>query len=79
MLQPTTTENGCLLVVPGYAEGPQHSDRVTTPMENEYPIQTELGDVIIFDPRLLHGSLENKTDVHRFNVRLWIDTKWKAR
>ena len=76
-LQRTTVENGCLLVMPGYAEGPQHSDRVTTPMEGELPLETEPGDVIIFDPRLLHGSLGNSTDAHRFNVRLWIQTKWK--
>jgi hypothetical protein len=78
-LQKTTRENGALLVMPGYAEGPQHSERVTTPFENEYAIETEPGDVIIFDPRLLHGSLANSTDKHRFNVRLWIQTNWKER
>jgi ectoine hydroxylase-related dioxygenase (phytanoyl-CoA dioxygenase family) len=78
-LQPTTValNNGCLLVVPGYSEGPQHSDRVTTPMEHEHPIETEVGDVIVFDPRLLHGSLPNETEEYRFNIRLWIQTRWK--
>ncbi len=79
MLQRTSIakKNGCLLVVPGYAEGPQHSERVTTPFENEYPVETEPGDVIIMDPRLLHGSLPNETDKHRFNVRLWIQCRWE--
>jgi hypothetical protein len=78
-LQKTTVElkNGCLLVIPGYAEGPQHSQRVTTPMKDEYPIEMELGDAIIFDPRLMHGSLPNETDDYRFNIRLWILTRWK--
>ena len=76
-LQKTTVKNGALLVVPGYAEGPQHSERVTTPIDGEYPIETEMGDVIVFDPRLLHGSMANNTDEHRFNVRLWIQTRWK--
>ncbi len=78
-LQKTTVElkNGCLLVIPGYAEGPQHSDRVVTPMKGEHPIETELGDAIIFDPRLMHGSLPNDTDDYRFNIRLWIQTRWK--
>lgn len=79
MLQRTTLENGCLLVVPGYADGPQHSDRVTTPMKDEYPIQTEIGDVILLDPRLLHASMPNDTDAHRFNIRLWIQTRWKEK
>lgn len=79
MLQPTTMENGCILVVPGYAEGPQHSDRVATPIDGEHPVQTELGDVIIMDPRLLHGSLANETADYRFNVRLWIQCRWKER
>lgn len=76
-LQKTTVKNGALLVVPGYAEGPQHSERVTTPMEGEYAIEVDPGDVIVFDPRLLHGSMPNDTDNYRFNVRLWIQTKWK--
>ncbi len=78
-LQDTTVEkrNGCLLVVPGYAEGPQHSQRVTTPIAEEYPIEVQMGDVIIFDPRLLHGSLENETDEYRFNIRLWVMTRWR--
>jgi hypothetical protein len=78
-LQKTTKENGALLVVPGYAEGPQHSERVATPIEGEHAIETEPGDVIVFDPRLLHGSLANNTDEHRFNVRLWIQTRWKEK
>lgn len=79
MLQATTVErgNGCLLVVPGYADGPQHSDRITTPMAEEYPIETEPGDVIIMDPRLLHASLPNETESYRFNIRLWIQTRWR--
>lgn len=79
MLMPTSVErrNGCLLVIPGYADGPQHKDRVATPMEEEYPIETELGDVIIMDPRLLHASLPNETDDYRFNVRLWIQCRWE--
>ena len=79
MLQRTAVDlgNGCLLVVPGYADGPQHAERVTTPMAEEYPIETEPGDVIIMDPRLLHGSLANETNEHRFNIRLWIQTRWK--
>ncbi len=78
-LQDTTVEkkNGCLLVVPGYAEGPQHSERVTTPIAEEYPIEVKLGDVIVFDPRLLHGSLENETEEYRFNIRLWVMTRWR--
>lgn len=76
-LQKTTVQNGALLVVPGYAEGPQHSERVTTPMDGEYAIETEPGDMIVFDPRLLHGSMPNDTDDYRFNIRLWIQTNWK--
>ena len=77
-LQKTTLElkNGCLLVVPGYAEGPQHSDRVTTPMKDEHAIEVDLGDVIIFDPRLLHGSMPNDSDEFRYNIRLWVQTRW---
>lgn len=78
-LQKTTIQNGALLVVPGYAEGPQHSERVTTPMEGEYAIETEPGDVIVFDPRLLHGSMPNDSGDYRYNVRLWIQTRWKEK
>jgi ectoine hydroxylase-related dioxygenase (phytanoyl-CoA dioxygenase family) len=46
-------------------------------MKDEYPIEMELGDAIIFDPRLMHGSLPNETDDYRFNIRLWILTRWK--
>ncbi len=80
-LQPTSVAlaNGCLLVVPGYADGPQHSERVTTPFPGEYPIEIDMGDVIMLDPRLLHGSLPNESDDYRFNVRLWIQTRWKEK
>ena len=80
-LQPTTValKNGCLLVVPGYAEGPQHSERVTTPMKEEYPVEVDTGDVIVFDPRLLHGSLPNESEEFRYNIRLWIQTRWKEK
>ena len=77
-LQKTIVKNGALLVVPGYADGPQHSDRVATPLAEEYPVEVNVGDVIVLDPRLLHGSTENDTDDYRFNIRLWIDTRWKG-
>jgi ectoine hydroxylase-related dioxygenase (phytanoyl-CoA dioxygenase family) len=74
MLEDSTLENGCTLVVPGSHKtgmyAPQHFD-------NPLPLEAKAGDIIVWDSRLWHGTTENKTTGTRWAIvstfcRYWL-------
>jgi Phytanoyl-CoA dioxygenase (PhyH) len=75
VLEDQTRERGCTVVVPGshrsdaYAEPAAFADAV--------PIESQAGDVVIWDSRLWHGALGNSTGETRWAligtfVRWWV-------
>ena len=75
ILEAQTAENGCTLLVPGShqsGEYVQQSDR-----EKSIDIESAVGDVVIWDSRIWHGTNENSTEQSRWSligtfVRWWI-------
>ncbi|MCG8442212.1 MAG: phytanoyl-CoA dioxygenase family protein, partial [Caulobacterales bacterium] len=64
ILQDQSAENGCTVVVPG-----SHLSGTYTTQEaraDAVPIESEAGDVVIWDSRLWHGTTENTS----------VDTRW---
>ena len=74
-LDDSTIENGCLQILPG-----SHSEKVVRPFAGEStfrveladgeqelvtPLPLEAGDMVVFDPYLLHYSEPNRTDTPR--------------
>ena len=79
ILQDQNTENGCTVVVPRshlvgeYATQESFNDAV--------PIESEAGDVVIWDSRLWHGTRENSTEDMRWAIiatwcRWWLKQHW---
>ena len=55
-LEDSTLDNGCTIVVPGSHQSGKYTDR---DFPNSKPITAKAGDLIIWDSRLWHGTLEN--------------------
>ncbi len=60
ILEDQTSETGCTLVVP-YSHL-SDSYAVQTSMSEATPLETKAGDIVIWDSRLWHGALGNKTE-----------------
>jgi ectoine hydroxylase-related dioxygenase (phytanoyl-CoA dioxygenase family) len=75
VLQPQHTENGCTLVVPG---SQQSGEYVTQARRADcIPVETEAGDVVVWDSRIWHGTGENRSGESRWSliatfVRWWV-------
>ncbi len=73
ILEDQTEENGCTVVAPGSYQ----SDSYATPAWVGLPIESEAGDILIWDSRLHHGTTGNKTGKSRWAfistfTRWWI-------
>lgn len=66
VLEDQSPETGCTLVVPGS----HRSDEYAHPdaMSQAIPLETHAGDIVIWDGRLWHGALGNKTNQSRWSV-----------
>jgi ectoine hydroxylase-related dioxygenase (phytanoyl-CoA dioxygenase family) len=69
VLEDQNEDNGCTLVVPGSHLSGEFTDRE---MKNIKPIIAQAGDLVIWDSRLWHGTLENKSGESRWSlIALW--------
>lgn len=58
-------ENGCTVVVPGSHLSGEFTDRE---LQNLKPIVAKAGDVVLWDSRLWHGTLENRSGESRWSL-----------
>jgi len=64
ILEDMTQDNGSTIVVPGSHSSGQYANQ--TAVKDSIPIEAKAGDVLIFDGRLWHGALANKTNSTRW-------------
>ena len=57
ILEDQTTENGCTVVVPGSHLAGEYATQES--FADAIPIESNAGDLVIWDSRLWHGTLEN--------------------
>lgn len=75
ILEDQTMERGCTMVVPGSHRSDSYADQ--SAMADAIPIETCVGDIVIWDSRLWHGALGNRSGASRWSmiatfVRWWI-------
>jgi ectoine hydroxylase-related dioxygenase (phytanoyl-CoA dioxygenase family) len=75
ILEDQDANNGCTTVIPGSHQ----SGEYTTQDEaaNAVPVESRAGDVVIWDSRIWHGTLENRSGASRWSliatfVRWWV-------
>ncbi|AYQ86930.1 MAG: phytanoyl-CoA dioxygenase family protein [Paraburkholderia tropica] len=75
VLEDQTQARGCTIVVPAS----HRSDEYASPaaLEHAIPLETQAGDIVIWDSRLWHGALSNSTGSSRWSligtfVRWWM-------
>lgn len=73
LLEDSTYENGCTIVVPGSHNSGQFCDR---DFKNAVKLEGKKGDVIFWDSRLWHGALENKTLKSRWAIIATFSQWW---
>jgi hypothetical protein len=66
VLEDQSRETGCTLVVPGSHRSDEYAHQDA--MSRAIPLETRAGDIVIWDGRLWHGALGNKTDRSRWSV-----------
>lgn len=81
ILEAQNEENGCTVVVPGS----HHSGEYTTQeaRADAVPIESEVGDVVMWDSRLWHGTTENQSSSTRWAIvatfcRWWMKQHWQT-
>jgi hypothetical protein len=79
-LEKQTLENGCTLVVPGSHRFGSYAGQDW--MKYTVPIESEPGDVVIWDSRLWHGASANKTQNTRWALigtfsRWWVKQNYQ--
>ena len=65
LLEKSTIDNGCTIVVPGSHNSGKYTDRS---IEKVTSLEGEPGDMIIWDSRLWHGTTENITSNTRWAI-----------
>jgi hypothetical protein len=75
VLEDQTLETGCTLVVPGSHRSDRYADQDS--MSQAIPLPTRAGDIVIWDGRIWHGALGNKTERSRWSLiatfaRWWV-------
>jgi len=73
LLQDSTLNNGCTIVVPGSHKSGHYSDR---DLKNVTPLTGKAGDILIWDSRLWHGTLENYTGQSRWGLVATFSQWW---
>ncbi len=81
ILEAQNEENGCTVVVPGS----HHSGEYTTQeaRADAVPIESEVGDLVMWDSRLWHGTTENQSSSTRWAIvatfcRWWMKQHWQT-
>lgn len=79
ILQDQDENNGCTVVVPGSHNSGQYTTQEA--FKEAVPVESEAGDVVIWDSRLWHGTTENRSDGTRWAIvatfcRWWIKQHW---
>lgn len=72
-LEDSTVDNGCTVVVPGSHTSGSYTDRDLT---NVTPVEVKAGDLVFWDSRLWHGTLENKINQSRWALVATMGQWW---
>jgi hypothetical protein len=75
ILEDQSLETGCTLIVPGSHRSDKYADQEA--MSLAIPLETQAGDIVIWDGRIWHGALGNKTERSRWSLiatfaRWWV-------
>jgi hypothetical protein len=75
LLQDQSTANGCFMVVPGSHKRGAYAEQ--SAFTDAQPVMAAAGDVVLWDSRVWHGTVENTTEGTRWAViatfmRWWI-------
>ena len=75
VLEDMTLENGCTVAIPGSHQTGKYADN--SEYNNAIPLTLKSGDVAVWDSRIWHGTMENKTEGTRWAIiatftRWWI-------
>ena len=73
ILEDQNAANGCTVVIPGSHKSGEYVDQ--SAFDTAVPIESKAGDVIIWDSRIWHGALENKSDGTRWAM-IGTFTRW---
>ena len=73
LLEESTVENGCTVVVPGSHQSAKFTDRG---LKNVYPLTGKAGDLVCWDSRLWHGTLENISGRSRWALIATLGMWW---
>ena len=79
ILEDQNSENGCTVVVPKSHLSGQYTTQEA--FSEAVPVESEVGDVVIWDSRLWHGTRENRTEGTRWSIiatvcRWWLKQHW---
>lgn len=72
-LESSRRENGCTIVVPGSHRSGEYTDRE---FENFVDVELEMGDIVIWDSRLWHGTRKNCSDRSRWMIIMSFGMWW---
>jgi hypothetical protein len=75
IVDPQTTDNGCTVVIPGSHQSGAYVSQ--SERARQVPIDSEPGDVVLWDSRIWHGTLDNTSGQPRWSliatfVRWWV-------
>ncbi len=74
-LEEQTEENGCFVVIPGSHLSGNYVEQ--SAFKDAIPVLSQPGDLLIWDSRIWHGTMENKTENTRWSLiaafsRWWV-------
>ncbi len=73
MLENSTVESGCTLVVPGTHESGRYADN--NYLDKAVPLECKAGDVLVWDSRLWHATTKNQSKGTRWAI-IATFTRW---
>ena len=73
LLEDSTTENGCTIVVPGSHKSSSYTDR---DLQKTYPLTAKAGDLVMWDSRLWHGTIANTSGRSRWALVATLSMWW---
>ncbi len=73
LLEDSTVNNGCTVVVPGSHKSARFTDRE---LENVIPLTAKAGDLVCWDSRLWHGTLANISKQSRWALIATLGMWW---
>jgi ectoine hydroxylase-related dioxygenase (phytanoyl-CoA dioxygenase family) len=73
LLEDSTVDNGCTVVVPGSHKSARFTDRE---LENVIPLTAKAGDLVCWDSRVWHGTLANVSKKSRWALIATLGMWW---